>query len=401
MEKAEKEDVLVSGFDGDITEEKLIQLDAEDLLEYRNVSSAVRDVIDDPHFIEKHLQNSIAKTSSCGVLLWNRAYYLLDLPDLEKKGDTNTTQWQQPLKDYGDSSVFGSCRGLVSIIDGRGNLAIWNPTTRYYRQLPPPPVVFASWDKKKSQFQSLASTTGMSVLGFGSAEEEDKQDLKVVRITQFLRENTTFESHVRIYSSNRRSWGRVDPCPYVLLSDDFGILVQENLLWIMAKDESPNAEKVITAFNLQKKEFAEVAWPQIEDFGADHVSKTVLGVLGDKLCLTCHLPSMVEIWVMDEYANVDSWSMKFRISGPIPDLLLIHLLRNGKLLLYVRDSSLRSYDLEKQDFDDSVRDTLKCVTRALICYKSLVRLDTNWKEVPQTWQRVNTNKRRTRGSRKH
>lgn len=399
MEKAEKEDAPVCGFHGDVTEETLIHLGTEDLLRYRTVSPSVRDVIDDPHFIEKHLQNSIAKTSNCGVLLWNVAYYLLDLPDLEEKGVPNTTQWQQPLKDYGDSSVFGSCRGLVSIIDNRGNLAIWNPTTRYYRKLPPPPVVFASWDKKKSQ--SLASTTGKSVLGFGSAEEEDKQVLKVVRITQFLRENTTFESHVRVYSSNRRSWGRVDPCPYVLLSDDFGILVQENLLWIMAKDESPNAEKVITAFNLQKKEFAEVAWPQIEDFGADHVSKTVLGVLGDKLCLTCHLPSMVEIWVMDEYANVDSWSMKFRILVPIPDLLPIHLLRNGKLLLYVRDSSLYSYDLEKQDFDDSVSASLNCVTRALICYKSLVRLDMNWEKVPQTWQKVNTNKRRTRGSRKH
>ncbi|GMN36481.1 hypothetical protein TIFTF001_006052 [Ficus carica] len=401
MEKAEKEDVLVCRFDGDSAKEMLSQLGAEDLMRHRSLSSFFRDLIDDAHFIETHLQNSIAKTSNCGVLLWNKAYYWLDLQELEKKGVANATQLQQPLKEFGDSSVFGSCRGLVSIIDDQGYLAIWNPTTRYYRKLPSPPVVFASWVKKKNQFQNQASPTSRSVLGFGSAEEEDKKDLKVVRITQFLRGNTTFESHVRVYSSNRSSWGRVDPCPYVLLSDDFGILVQENLLWIMAKDRSPNAEMVITAFNLQKKEFTQVAWPQIEDFGADHVSKTVLGVLGGKLCLTRHLPIKIEIWVMDEYANVDSWSMKFRILGPIPDLLPIHLLGNGKLLLYERDSSLHLYDLENQDFDVSVRAGLKCVTRALICYKSLVRLDTNWKEVPQTWQMIKTNKRRTRGLRKH
>ncbi|XP_074314910.1 F-box protein At3g07870-like [Silene latifolia] len=126
----------------------------------------------------------------------------------------------------------------------------------------------------------------------------------------------------------------------------------------------------ILYFDLKEEKFKQMARP---DHGVD---KTMLGLaaMEGENQLGCVLHDVantsLEVWVMKEYGNVETWTNLFiipyenvsvNVGGTLRYMDVLGLLPNGELLLYLNALRFLVYDVEKGNYKDiQLKDRIEC-----------------------------------------
>ncbi|KAK2997098.1 hypothetical protein RJ639_026190 [Escallonia herrerae] len=316
----------------EVVENILSRLPVTPLLRFRSVSKPWRALIDDPHFIESHLNQSIQNNTHLSIINRDCYFYSIDFDSLD-----SATKLDHPLKspNFG-TELKGSCNGLLLLSNLEEDNIIWNPSTRKYWYLPVTGIDFPEH-----------VFCGCDIINFGLGYDHVSDDYKVMRVVQF----DMFDSEVKVYNVKSNSWRRVKDFPfcqpYKLVN---GVLVSGALHWVVRRDPESKAN-LVCGFDLGPEEYRLIPLPEFldEDF---HMS----------------------------YGVKESWTKLFSVAQPrdIDSFEYVRPLaysKSGEKVLMEKDSqSLIWFDLEKRTIEEvSIRGMPKHV-EATIYLGSLVQL---------------------------
>ncbi|PON58766.1 hypothetical protein TorRG33x02_290210 [Trema orientale] len=122
---------------------------------------------DIPHFIKKHLKHSMETSSNLGLVLKRCGIYSVDQID-------SLDSVEVKAEEEGGTKVLGSYNGLLALFNSDKEVALWNPSMKWYRNL----------HNTKIEFPG----------GCG---------------------NDSFDSEVKVYSLKAKAWKRVKDFPYL------------------------------------------------------------------------------------------------------------------------------------------------------------------------------------------
>ncbi|ONI25070.1 hypothetical protein PRUPE_2G278600 [Prunus persica] len=265
----------------------LCRLPIKPLIRFSSVSERWHSlIIEDPQFAQSHFKLASDRKTLTQRLLISTNYQLRSLdPETPSFADNDSSLSNITFHTY--TNLLGSCNGLVFVdVDGYENhsLSLWNPSTRFERELPDP------------YFVSVANTE---------------------------------KKFMEIFSSRLNSWKRIQvrghdpPCSFRSpTTTSLGALTNEALHWFYSRvgEEEPT----ILAFDLAKEEFREVPFPTF-DGDADDIDVNQMGVQvvsrgeGEE-CLCVSITrrrggvNFMEFWVMREYGVRESWNVLFKFN---------------------------------------------------------------------------------------
>jgi len=337
-------------------------LPVQSLLRFRSTSKSLQSLIDSHNFINLHLQNSLNRSL---ILLHNSDFYQInDFSNL-----TTAVKLNPPFKGSNNFiSLVGSCNGLLCLFSD-GEIAFWNPNIRKHRIIPSLPIP----TPQHSEPNNIHA--GFCVYGFGFNPLTD--DYKLLTIFCFVEiQQSTSESHARLFSSKTNSWKELPTMPYTLYyAQTMGVFVENSLHWIMTKTLDP--PRVIVAFNLTLEIFEEVPFPDIGEEVNSESFEIGVAVLEGFLCMTVNYQTVkIDVWVMKEYGCRDSWCKLFTLAEscftlPLKALRLLAYSGNGSMvLLQVDHEKLFWYDLKSEQV--SCVQGIPNFDQAMICVGSLV-----------------------------
>ncbi|KAL7183119.1 hypothetical protein ACSBR1_041741 [Camellia fascicularis] len=190
--------------------------------------------------------------------------------------------------------IWGSCDGLLLILDICFSCILVNPSTRQCRKLPK-----SSFSKSKFHLNS-----------YGLGHDPSNDDYKVVRISNHDQDANCADNKVSVYTLRMNLWSRVEDSPYdhIVHGPSRGILVGGALHWLARKGVGSNKSTVIVSFDLADENFRDM--DSVDNF----ILVEELGVLGGCLCvLVPDYGFCDDVWVMKEYGMRDSW-IKFTVN---------------------------------------------------------------------------------------
>ncbi|XP_062088509.1 F-box protein CPR1-like [Humulus lupulus] len=354
----------------------LIRLPVKDLLRYRCVSKPWCSLIDSHDFIKRHLSHSKETYSNTGLVLnWSELYWV-DLDTLNSAVELN-----HPIDFGGGTEVLGSCNGLLALFNSYDDVALWNPFTKRYRNLPITEIEFPSDGLCVGQYM---------IYGFGHDPIND--DYKLIRLIQFYGDDDdSFDSEVKVYSLKAKTWKRIKDFPYYLrYNRSYGVHVGNALHWVVSRKPISDVSKLIGAFDIVSEEYHVVPQP---DYVDDDFCMT-LNVLGGCLCLICNYTSnqsndfsreskvdRVDIWVMKEYGVKESWTKLYSVvqSDVISSFNYVfpvtYLKYPGNKILMDQDSKkFILYDLGRNKAESVMIPGMPELFEECVCLQSLVGL---------------------------
>lgn len=283
----------------------LCRLTVKDLLRCRSVSRSWCFLIDGPDFIKHHLNHSISTSRNLGLVLnaRDRDLYWLDLDTL--LSPVRLSQLPIVNDDDGDGiEILGCCHGVLALGNSYGFMALWNPSTRKYRNLSYSDVI---------EFPSRG-VVDFGATGFGYDSVND--DYKLVRVVLFIdMDLDCFPTEVKVYSVKANAWKTVSDFPcYYGYQRVKGVLVNGALHWLVSKKPECDSLFLIVAFDLVNEQCREVPVPSYDD----RYFYVKIGELGGCLSMVKNYNPdnssvRVEIWVMKEYGIRESWTMLFSL----------------------------------------------------------------------------------------
>lgn len=334
---------MLDRFPPEIQTDILSRLSVDDLLRFRCISKSWCAQIDDAGFIKTHLKKFFNTYSSLYLLFADSHPNSLYFASFASLG--NAVELDNPLKGPSDAhhniKMVGSCNGLICYGNAAGTIALLNPLTTKHHILPFLPLDFHLEGK---------STWGAWAFGFGYDPISD--DYKVVRLGQYLcLFDQFFDTETMVCSLKANTWRRIPGMSYVLGFDQkMGVLVGDSLHWLVGRHRIVLNPNLIVGFNLEVEEFREVRAPELI---GENLSIN-LGVVGDWLSLTANYERMrLDVWVMKEYGEEESWSRLIVIKpnelAPLKCMRTLAFSKKGdELLLRLVDGSLIWYNLKEK-----------------------------------------------------
>ncbi|XP_076917577.1 F-box protein CPR1-like [Bidens hawaiensis] len=316
-------------FPAGVLEDILSRLPVKSLLQFRSVSKYVRALIDNPYFVNLHMQKSMET---------NRILYFSGdshVPITLRNSSAVTLETPFELTAF--PLVYGSCHGLICLSNGPDDLSIllWNPSTRKYKPIPEP-----LGDKDIIAFDQL---------GYDHASN----DYKVVRLSCT---DSTMVFRVLVYSLKLDAWQLVEqdfPSSFFPVNCyGQGVFVNGAVHWLVNQIPFLGKGNLICAFDLATRSFYTVPQPRYPN----NFSATNLGKLDEHLCVICtHEVYNVDVWVMCEYGVKESWSKLAALSmddmitrAPPTVKPLIYTKKGRDVLLEVHKQGLLDYDLQEK-----------------------------------------------------
>ncbi|XP_056693804.1 F-box protein CPR1-like [Spinacia oleracea] len=311
----------------------LSKLPVKSLLRFKSVCKHWHSLIKSPNFVKTHLNQTLTSDCNRHLLVSVKHSSLhsskLDL-DLDlAHNQLSFSKLRHPLKRRQRFNLVGSCNGVVCISNiSKTELFLFNPLTKSHRKLPCP--------------QIPVTKLHMTVFGFGY--DSKNNDYKVLRIDQGYGKIEDSNNKAQVYSLNSNSWRCIKGIPYNLYNGVYdGVLFNEALHYVVVIHESESL--FIATFDLQTEGFSSIDFPNYDD-ELDSVPLFILSELGGRLCLLINCRSFeigfdeifdsdeyldeyfddeysdelddrhVELWVMEEYGNKESWVKVSSICKP-------------------------------------------------------------------------------------
>ncbi|KAK1370724.1 F-box domain-containing protein [Heracleum sosnowskyi] len=324
------------------------RLPAESLGRCKCVSKPWNSFISDTDFVQAHLtKTSVTKLVLISVLTDQGALYSVDFfgdkkysyknPNCknylriyssrmeEKPSTIRKLNFNLPNKWY---RVWGSCDGLILVQDNRAlrSMFVLNPTTLESKELPVMPMCFYNYDDI------------CTVFGFGYDLSCD--DYAVVAISYHREFN--IDACVYVYMLKTKQWKKVGFSPYDHKHQRCvsGIYFKGSLHWLIEKPS------IIAAYDVGNKNFSGVPLP-IGDFDSSSEFPR-LGILKGCLCLFSNvINSISELYVMQEYGVVESWTKLSVLLTDVSHVASLDLLEDSSVLLKSGQSVLLVSSAEK------------------------------------------------------
>lgn len=194
MRRKTETNTVAPDFDDDIIAEVLLRLPANSLLRFRCVCQSWLALISAPSFVKNHLSRVNTEHFHLLVGTWPSQASVLKDDD----GDIAITVLDYPVMSWSQCSslypiIYGSCNGLMCIEFEYGNLILWNPCTRDFKQLPEPELDCREYGE-----------TFIYLAGF--SYDSTIADYKVIRGTKIYEDPITLQ----VFTLKTGSW-RTNP----------------------------------------------------------------------------------------------------------------------------------------------------------------------------------------------
>ncbi|KAL6290487.1 hypothetical protein ACE6H2_007997 [Prunus campanulata] len=295
----------------------LCRLPAKPLIRFSSVSKRWHSLIlSDPQFAQSHFKLASDRKTLTQRLLISTENQLRSL-DAKMPSFAYNSSWLKDLTFFPNSNLLGSCNGLifVDVVDDEThNLFLWNPSTRFVRELPNPDFVFVA------EIENAEYEFGHTGLGYVSSTDDYKIFIDACVYSE------PSQTCMEMFSSRLNSWKRIHHPPSCFRSPtttSLGPLTNEALHWLY-----PNVceeEPTILTFDLAKEEFREVPCPSFNGDGDSNDVKDmgvqVVSGGGECLCFSFTRRrggvELIEFWVMREYGVRESWNVLFKFNTDV------------------------------------------------------------------------------------
>ncbi|GKU99611.1 hypothetical protein SLEP1_g12431 [Rubroshorea leprosula] len=301
-------------------------------------------MINSPSFVSEHLNDSISSYKQ-----GNTRICLLQLRTLTKGEDVFSLRFDNqefnqyaqlhfPYKSKYGFQTFGSCNGLVCILNGNlkrpVHFILWNPVIR------------------KSVILPERSFFGLESVGLGY--DSRTNDYKILAVSNVLYDEGVLQ--VEVYSLRHDSWRRLADAQafYRLTTQRAMTFLNGNLHFAAFR----SGRDLILGFDMGEEVFREIMLPDrmsLRNFGVwacqDLLSVMLLGANDD-----------LHIWVMKEYGIVQSWTQLSTVNlGDFKSPRRLGFRNNGHVFLGVVNLHFQeediagrmvSQDLKSQEFQD-------------------------------------------------
>lgn len=234
------------------------------------------------------------------------------------------------------------CDGVFCVTNHTCLIALWNPATREFKNLPFLPHIM-----------SIDETVTMSRIGFGF-DYKKTNNYKVVVLAKCRNtEKRKLVAGAHVYSLRRNSWRMVNAVvPWIVCQKDYAIYTNGFLHWSTTA-YSPS----VVSFDLGEESFQETPMPDfpvLEERNVFFVNLESLNGLVAAIyssILFSESSTYFEVWVMKECGVKESWTRKYIVKLPGKFLKETGLWTKGELL-FERDGSLHLYDPNTQQTID-------------------------------------------------
>jgi F-box interacting protein len=299
----------------DIFPEILYRLPVKLLVQLRCLCKLFYSPIADPTFAKKHLQLS-TKHHHLMIASWNNLAELVEYDSpIPSVLSTFTVVTQTQIYPPNTLTIRGnfvdvmcSCDGIFCCMLKAGTYLLWNRSVRKYKLLPP---------LENHMWTSLS---------FGYDHFIDNYKVSV---------NTLGTDY----------WTRIEGIPHYYDICGLGIFSSDFVNWL-AIDES--SLYFILSLDFEKESYQQLLLPEIEN------DSWTLSVARDCLCVSRTSDTILNIWIMKEYGNQESWTKSYIVPNlqdwgfkaykalyiSEDDKLLVqcYVMGRGKMKLVVYDS---------------------------------------------------------------
>ncbi|KAL2341217.1 hypothetical protein Fmac_009157 [Flemingia macrophylla] len=321
------------------------------LLQLQCTCKSWQSLISDPQFAKKHLRLppkparlilTFASPTTREFVI--RSYPLHNVFDAAPVGPTELRYPSNRRKRF--DLIVGSCDGILCFAVNQSLVLLWNPCIRKFKTLPP----------LNNQHREGSYT----IFGFGY--DSFSACYKVVAVFSYEcdADANGYKSEVKVLTLGTESWRVVPDFPSVVPLDESGKFVSGSVNWLAYKS-SPSS--VIVSLDLQKECFEEVLQP---DYGDVAVLDLTLGVLRHRLCVIAHGYDLLDVWLMQDYGNRESWTKLFSFPfletpDSFPWVKALSLSEDDQLLLEF-GSKLVVYNTRDGTFDTpQIQDINDCL----------------------------------------
>ncbi|CAJ2641530.1 F-box/kelch-repeat protein At3g23880-like [Trifolium pratense] len=343
-----------------VEEEILSRLPVKKLLQLRCICKSWKSLIsDDPKFTKKHLRmsNILKHKHLIMNVLGDRILWDSPLSSVFSNVYNHTvtlTQLNIPISISNHILKISSCDGILCLTlgvvgGGRRYVVLCNPSLRKYTTLPP-----LENHQKREVLSCLFS--------FGYDHVNDVY--KVIAISCFKDKHKVKE--VDVYTLGTNNWRSIQDFPYSSPSPSpsmyhSGVFVGGTVNWLAYEVSNSSHRRVIVSLDLMTESYQKLLQPDLEK------DPWILGMCQNCLCIFQCRDMFLDVWIMKEYGNKESWTKLYNIPSAegqnsyprtvyISDnnqvLFCYHDLRNSKLKLVVYNSKNGNVMIPKIQHND-------------------------------------------------
>ncbi|CAJ2658501.1 unnamed protein product [Trifolium pratense] len=324
----------------EIIEEILSKLPVKFLMQLKSVCKSWESLISDPQFAKKHLRVS---TTRHHLLTFNNFFsdelFVVVYPFSSVFTELTVAASRQldfPLP-VGNLShyIIGSCHGIICFEINEHFVFLWNRFISKFMKLP----------SLANPKQKICYTA----YGFGYVYDQfnDNYSYKVVAVNYIESDNNVsyyrYRPQLKVYTLGTNSWRMIQDFPYCIpLGLSSGRFISGTVNWLAYNNLFISL--VIVSFDLENEFYQEITLPDYEVVIRPQVT---LVVLRDCLSIIAESNTYLDVWLMDEYGNTESWTKLFRIPRGEPPAYItpLYLSEDDHVLMesrYVRQSKPQS-----------------------------------------------------------
>ncbi|KAG5631045.1 hypothetical protein H5410_002762 [Solanum commersonii] len=335
----------------------LLKLPLKSLLRFKSISKIWYTLILSDTFFKLHLKRTT--TTKDEFILFIRTlreddpYKLTSIASFFSGDDKNNLTTLFPDLDVSDltsscctifNELIGPCHGLIAMTDSY-IIIVLNPATRKYFVIPSSP-----FECPIGYYRYIEAVA----FGFDSIVN----DYKIIKLSDVYWDPPTDDrgprgSRVEIYNLSIDSWREHNiDFPSIYFSHCSEIYYKEAVHWFTIKDDL-----VILCFDISSEIFRTMEMPSVcIDLNGPRYGLAVLNdslvmmSYPDSMCSIDHTENLLDIWMMKEYGESESWIKMHTISPlPIPIESALVIWKDHLLLLQTQTGFLISYDLNSDE----------------------------------------------------
>jgi len=318
----------------DLVIEVLCRLPVRLLLKLQCLCKSWKSLISDPKFAKKNLHMAtkrhhliVSSTNSVDEIL----FFDSPIPSVLSTCVTQT-QLSYPISLRNTKPLaMCSCDGIICITLFNNSALLWNPSIQKFKMLPP---------LKSNQQKSVLD------ISYSFGYDHFIDSYKIVSNSYLVNNN-----EVSVYTLGVDNWRRIQDIPYTCVSTS-GVFVSGTVNWLAYDPLSHSSSRAIVSLDLDKETYQEISQPDLVK------DRWTLGVLNDSLCIFASSYMFLDVWIMKEYGNKDSWTKLYNIPyidrGSYTYAKVLYISEDDQMLMDVYDLGINKLKLVVYDSKNGI-----------------------------------------------
>ncbi|XP_074273790.1 F-box protein CPR1-like isoform X2 [Silene latifolia] len=346
----------------DIITDILSRLPSKTLIRFKSVSKQWYSLINSPNFINLHLTQTLISQNSPNLIISQFSLSSVTISD-ENNPNFHLTELDHPLKHFCKThnfssydpehmpQILGSINGVVCIsMYDKSSVVLYNPSTKTHRFIPP--FTPSPNTNPYSEINPEGTTVNVVVFGFGF--DSVNGDYKLLRMIDTVMKSVLVYGETSVYSLRNDSWKCVHDQTMMdefLFQNSMGVFVNDVLHFIGVDG---NLKPKVKCFDIRTETFLFMDLPNFDERFITHDIQELDGCLSvivnckkiDRSIAGHFALARVDLWVMKEYGNKESWFRLFSICDPAK----LEVLNQVRPVVYSRDKERVLLELDSMSF---------------------------------------------------